>query len=569
MHLITRYAIRAAGVAAVLGTAAVGLGVDVLIPAKISIVKPAKLAKFVSKSATGFSLPVPASADDPTTAGAQLRFFDTGGLAGSVTFTLGAAGWKGLGNPAGSKGYKYKGKDDPSGGACSTVLIKETVIKAVCKGTAVTLTPPFTATEGIIIGIPAGTAATLRYCAELGGTEKKNDATALKRKDAPAPADCPEEFVPQFATIDPNDLIELTDDALQGRNNNTPGSLAAQQILIDELNEMGAAGLNTSQTGDDAFKQPFVHGGSTGTNILAVIPGSELPNEYVMVGAHYDHLATCRTVEVGDTVCNGATDNASGVAATLAIGRAIAALPIKPRRSVILAFWDAEEDGLDGSAYYVNNPLVTLASTITYINFDIQGANLLPSLKNYTFAVGAELGVGLGALVQQAQADSGSTLDTRQLSYIFGQFRSDYVNFGNNGVVTVFFSDSTGPCYHTNDDELAIVDMDKLEQQTRTAYALTLELADTTTPPPFMSPNPGLATFVDAQIINEVLTLGLADLSLFSPADQMTLTDVQAEIAAIVADGEANFDGADVTTLLLDVVDVIDLLTRTTCDGFF
>ena len=53
--------------------------------------------------------------------------------AGSTTFTLNAAGWKGLGKPAGSKGYKYKGKSDP-GGACGSVLIKSTVIKAVCKG---------------------------------------------------------------------------------------------------------------------------------------------------------------------------------------------------------------------------------------------------------------------------------------------------------------------------------------------------------------------------------------------------------------------------------------------------
>ena len=94
----------------------------------------------------------------------------------------------------------------------------------------------------------------------------------------------------------------------------------------------------------------------------------------------------------GDTICNGATDNAAGVAATLAIGRAIATQSTPPRRSVILAFWDREEDGLLGSQFYTQNPLVPLAATVGYVNFDIQGANLLPSLRNTTFAVAAETG---------------------------------------------------------------------------------------------------------------------------------------------------------------------------------
>lgn len=568
MQLQARNATRLACALVVVGWTATALGVDVPIPAKVTVVKAAKLAKFVSKSATGFTLPSPGSAEDPTTAGAELSFFDTDADgAGSATFTLDASGWTGLGNPPGTSGYKYRGKDDvTAGGACASVQIKGSVIKAVCKGTEVTLQPPFAASEGILLALPAGTTAALRYCAELGGTETKNDATAMKRKDATAPLACAEPAQPLVVAPDPNDLDELTDDALQGRNNNTPGSITAQNILIRELQEMGATGLNSAQTGDDAFRQAFVQTGSTGVNVLGVITGSELPNEYVMVGAHYDHLSTCRTVQAGDTVCNGATDNASGVVAALAIGRGIAALPTPPRRSVILAFWDAEEDGLRGSAYYIDNPLVPLASTVTYINYDIQGSNLLPSIKNYTFGVGTETGVGLNTLVTQAAG--GITLDLRLLSGIFGQFRSDYVNFILAGVPTVFFSDSTGPCYHTNGDEVAVVDFTKLDQQTRLGYDLTAAVADVASPPTFAGQNPSLASFEDAVIINEVLTAGLADLSLFAPADQTELQQMQAAIAAIVADGAANFDSTDVSVLLGDTAGVIDLLTRTACDGF-
>lgn len=544
-----------------LGVAAPALALDVTIPAKIGAVKPGKLAKVVAKSATGFALPAPGSAEDPSLGGADLRLFDSAlGGAGSVRISLGAAGWSGLGNPAGSKGYKYKGKADP-GSPCSAVLIKPKVIKAVCKGAAITLAPPFAGELGVDLAIPAGTTAARRYCAALGGTTAKNDATQLKRTDAPAPAQCAE----SPNGFDPNDVVVLSDDALAGRNNNTAGSVGAQNYIIGELQAAGIAGLAPG-SGDAAYKQPFVQGGNVGTNILGVIPGSELPNEYVVVGGHYDHLGSCRTVRPGDTVCNGATDNAAGVAAVLGIARGVAALPTPPRRSIVFAFWDAEEDGLAGSLYYSNNPLVPMASTIAYINFDIQGANLLPSLRDFTAAVGAETGIGLGAMVAAAAATT--DLGERQLSFIFGQGRSDYVNFVNKNVPTIFYSDSTGPCYHTNADDVDVVDFVKLEKQTRRGYELTLTLGDTTTPPVFVAPAAPFATYGDAVILDQVLTAGLADLALFSPADQTQLTNIQALFHQLVLDGPAAFDSSDATTLLLNTITVVDVLTRTACDGF-
>ena len=72
---------------------------------------------------------------------------------------------------------------------------------------------------------------------------------------------------------------------------------------------------------------------------------------------------TARGDGTDDQICNGATDNATGTAVALAVGQAIAASATPPRRSVIVALWDAEEDGLLGSAAYVANPLVPLAQT--------------------------------------------------------------------------------------------------------------------------------------------------------------------------------------------------------------
>jgi hypothetical protein len=286
-----------------------------------------------------------------------------------------------------------------------------------------------------------------------------------------------------------------------------------------------------------------------------------------MVGAHYDHVgSSCPSSVVGDTVCNGATDNAAGVAAVLAVGRAIASLPDPPRRSVILVLWDREEDGLLGSQFYVQNPLVPLASTIAYVNFDIQGANLLPSLKNFSAAVSPETG---GAVLRGLVDDavSGEGLGTRKLSFIFGQLRSDYANLVNGGVPSVFFSDSTGGCYHTKQDEVSVVDFDKLHKQAKIGFKVTRSLIETDTPPPFVPPLSPLTTYEDATVINDVLNDGVADLALFTPADQATLLQFQSDLNAIVADGPGSFDSADMSALLFGTIDVVTILTNIDCDG--
>jgi hypothetical protein len=303
----------------------------------------------------------------------------------------------------------------------------------------------------------------------------------------------------------------LASDRLAGRDNDTPASDKAQEILIRRLRRAGH-GLNPAGLHSEAFKQHFTINGQTGTNLLAVVRGSELPDEYVVVGAHYDHLDTrsnaagaCRSGGTpGGEVCNGATDNATGTALVVAIGRALKKHP--PRRSVVLALWDSEEDGLLGSLYYVNNPLVPLAQTVAYVNFDIQGSDLLPSLSTTSFAVGPETGTGLTELA--LAAIQGEAFGTLPISYIFGQLRSDYANFVDGSVPTVFFSDSTNGCYHTINDDVDVVDWTKLGKQARIGLRVTKLLADTDTPPTFVAPNPSLAEYRDAVTLAQVFEAG-------------------------------------------------------------
>ena len=169
------------GAALVAMFATPALAADQLVPGKIIIVKPGTLAKVIAKG----TFVLPAGADDPTTAGGSLLIRDLGDPMNANTYTLPSTGWKGLGNPAGSKGFKYKGAGsltDP----CKVVLIKTKIVKAVCKGAGVTLTTPVTVQPAVVaVNLSSGPGTS--YCAEFGGTEIKNISSIMKRKDALTP----------------------------------------------------------------------------------------------------------------------------------------------------------------------------------------------------------------------------------------------------------------------------------------------------------------------------------------------------------------------------------------------
>lgn len=384
----------------------------------------------------------------------------------------------------------------------------------------------------------------------------------------PAAAFTPEEIESATRLAQPRitGLVkQLASDRVEGRNNDSPGSLLAQQYILAWLKRY-TVGINGAASGDDAYKQPFVQDNKRGTNLLGVIRGRELPDEYVFVGGHYDHLGRrCeRTAIADDDICNGATDNAAGTAAVTSIARALRHLPTAPRRSIVIALWDAEEDDLAGSLYYVEHPLVPLAQTVAYVNLDLIGANLLPSVSDISFAVGAETG-GEVLRGMTAAAIAPSWLRTQLVSYAFGQDRSDYKNFAAKQIPTVFFGDSTGACYHTTGDELRQVDWRKLRAQSQIAFRLTVALSESDTKPPFVPLTAVLATYDDAVAVHRVLTQGLADLDMFPPADQTMLTTAQQQLSAIVADGPAAFDSADITVVLISAINSINALTRLPC----
>jgi hypothetical protein len=201
----------------------------------------------------------------------------------------------------------------------------------------------------------------------------------------PPPVATPETALESITVEHSREWVEiLADDRFEGRLAGSPGLLAASKWIADRLEETGAVPL----AGRSYFQR---FGGMR--NVLAKIEG-ENPDEYVIVGAHYDHLGTDLGSGVKDKIFNGADDNASGVAGVLHLAHAFAATGQKPRRTVIFALWDGEERGIMGSRGFVQR-FDGMDGVRAYLNLDMIGRD----------------GSGTGGRVMIFSADSSGWVD--------------------------------------------------------------------------------------------------------------------------------------------------------------
>lgn len=175
----------------------------------------------------------------------------------------------------------------------------------------------------------------------------------------------------------------------------------------------------------------------TTANIIGVLPGSDatLRNEYVIYSAHHDHLGIGEPDKTGDKIYNGALDNASGMAQILAIAKAIKALPEAPKRSSMMMFVAAEEQGLLGSSYFAHHPTIPVGRIAADINYD--GGNIFAKEKNLTL-----IGKGkstLDQVVETLAQHQGRSVLPDQMPDRGRYYRSDQFSFAKVGVPAVYF----------------------------------------------------------------------------------------------------------------------------------
>lgn len=216
-------------------------------------------------------------------------------------------------------------------------------------------------------------------------------------------------------------------------------------------------------------------------NVIGVLEGSGAPDEYIVVGAHYDHMGTSGTGD-GKRIYNGADDNASGSSGVLELARAFAQSSEKPRRSIIFMTFSAEERGLLGSKHYVDHPTVPIEQIKAMVNFDMIGRLKQDKLEVWGVQTGREFhdllvkeSDGLGVEFKEPPADNN----------MFG--RSDHASFHRKNIPVLFPFTGLHQQYHKPEDDFDLIDSEGAARLLNMFYGVISDIADMKDGPTFVS----------------------------------------------------------------------------------
>ncbi|MFW0718830.1 M28 family metallopeptidase [Pedobacter sp. N23S346] len=186
-------------------------------------------------------------------------------------------------------------------------------------------------------------------------------------------------------------------------------------------------GLTTSLTIKNKIKKSLSY------NVLAKVPGDKHKDEAIIYSAHWDHLGIGEKVK-GDSIYNGAVDNATGVASLLELATAFKKLPKQPNRTILFISYTAEEQGLLGSEYYAKHPVFPLAKTVANINMDMMGiAGKTKDIVVYGFGQSELEDYAATSAKKQGRVVVPDPVPSSGLYY-----RSDHFNLAKVGVPSLF-----------------------------------------------------------------------------------------------------------------------------------
>ena len=227
-----------------------------------------------------------------------------------------------------------------------------------------------------------------------------------------------------------------------------------------------------------------------GKNILALIEGSDsiLKNEIVVITAHYDHLGI-----VDGVIHNGADDNATGTAALLEIASAFQKAKKEGaefKRSILFFPNSAEEKGLLGSYYYVENPAYPIENTVACLNIDMIGRTdrFHSNDSNYIYLIGSDK---LSTDLHNVSEQSNNKYVKMNIDYTFNSpgdpnrfyYRSDHYNFAKKNIPSIFYFSGVHEDYHKESDTVEKIIYEKVEKTARLVFYTAWEIANMKTRP--------------------------------------------------------------------------------------
>lgn len=279
-------------------------------------------------------------------------------------------------------------------------------------------------------------------------------------------------------------LFTFSSDSYEGRYTGEIGQKKAAKFLKEHYQKNGVL---TPLGNNDYYQEiPSLflpENTKASENVVAFVKGSIKPEEILVISAHYDHLGS-----KGTKIFNGADDNSSGTVALLEIAEAFQLAKEKglgPKRSVLFLHLTAEEQGLYGSKWYVQNPLFPLKNHIANLNIDMIGRIDDTHLENsnYLYLIGADkLSSELHVLSEQTnKATLNLTLD-----YTYNRkndpnrffYRSDHYNFAKNNIPVIFYFNGVHEDYHLETDTPEKINYELLQKRVQLIFYTAWNIAN-------------------------------------------------------------------------------------------
>jgi len=299
----------------------------------------------------------------------------------------------------------------------------------------------------------------------------------------------PEQIVQYSNTITAkelnNHLYKFASKEFQGRQVGTKGQKLASNYIKDYyISENIPSPIGKIDYFQDISIEELDTEYNNSENVVAYIEGSEKPNEILIISAHLDHEG----IDDDGNIYFGADDDGSGTVALLEMAQAFNLAKKEgfgPKRSILFLHLTAEEIGLHGSKYYVNNPIFPLENTISNLNIDMIGRvdRKHNDNSNYIYLIGADRLSKELHYISEAVNESFTNLD---LDYRYNDesdrnryyFRSDHYNFASKNIPVIFYFNGEHEDYHKISDTPDKINYTLLEKRTRLIFATAWQLAN-------------------------------------------------------------------------------------------
>lgn len=284
-------------------------------------------------------------------------------------------------------------------------------------------------------------------------------------------------------------LTIIAGDEMEGRKTGEAGQKMAANYLRNfykklEIEALPGTDDYFQKVPSEAMKRMFSPKLNDSENVVAYIKGSEKPDEYIVISAHYDHVGV-----TNGEIYNGADDNGTGTTALLEMARMLQIAyknGNKPKRSIVFLHCTGEEYGLHGSRYFVNSKIIPLENIVADLNVDMIGRRDFVYEKNkkdYIYLVGSDK---LSTELHDISEAMNKKYTNLTLDYTYNAekhpemiyYRSDHYNFAKFNIPVIFYYSGEHADYHKPTDTVDKIDFDQMLKRTQLIFVTAWELAN-------------------------------------------------------------------------------------------